>query len=1342
MRKVLVIVGLLVLLSTVVSAKPIQIQVDEIYHHTWGYWFPHIIDLQKERILQNATWEAHLYHSHHHHCPSNSFSVRLNNSGQTVYSSPNWNPGTCGVFTGSFDFGNIIADKLIWNQWFGTKTYGFEFLDFFMEPGIIQDDLTVEDGAVKIGNIDDLLDPSPASNRFVLTNPDLDVLVWAGNDDDFIRQSTTDSNDDIWACLDTNFNGVCDDIDAQPCLNAGGDWYRGSCCGIDVPALPKECTTLSTTYFLGSPITVQGCQEITESPGGDSCDFNQINILKTTETCTAGQFAFQPTTCVVDSLDFNETFDAWCGQNEQGEWEWAAADDTGNTHRLLTCPGANMVGYGTGLYQCGGAPQVGTDPFPVSRFVEIDQFGITHEYHCEIGGGQTGIVWTEFINHPDDIDNPSCTSESGIISCETCYTDGTYCANSGDDDTVCDIDLTDTTTSETMLEFNLDILPLRGNMTIIGGEKVTCDLNGNTLGFSISVVDRCGEVIEHEIPASAFVTGPNTLTCTTEGIGNNKYKGFKLSYFAVEHDLAVGSAVNSTITECNGTGAWSQYFNQTGEIIVQAPLASLIPSLTPLSDVNYCASDNDYTTDLDIKDDISCFAAGFTWTGSRCCSEADDPEETYDDLGGIGACWNKSFVQNGFFEEDDTILTVNGTLQGCDFGSAGVPCTQTPSDAVAWWPAEGTNDDIVGGNDLTINTGTFGPGRVGQAFVFDGKNFIGTYAQAVDDPSLDFGQDQDFTIEVWIKPAQITTLNDGHIIAFKSDTYSASTPGFIFQFVERGDLVLSLHDGGFFPTLVQASSVISTTDWHHVAAVRESDTVLIYVDGVKVDEGITTSASLENDAPLNIGAGVVGVPNSNPSYFNGSIDELTIYKRTLSENEILAIFNAGSDGKCDVLPSLPHFNPVCTVVPEGTPSGQAFCSNSGDWEVDNADTNRTILKDIAWTDPGVPQSECCSSTSCWTGTFCQDDQSDDAGGPTYDEIYRCEDGAWIEKPARFTWDRGSQGYCPTASQCLVDNSDSDAAAANNNDPDSYFDPTEVDPNCIADTQYIADHLCENGIWSTRTKQLGLQLLNYSNGISPAEYSLFCGPAADALNDVSDLSGLISDTSCGTGKHTDERPCINNFCVLNTPQGVAWGASVNVPINDPSDSVLLAIGEDVALCDGVDQTSLEYEQCGTSNYWYNPATQSLIFIPIGSLDPADIPTLFINLIQDPFDLLRNFVFSRLHDPGQNDYSFFNNTHTYDQMYAAKKDNSFLFAFLEEDIRREIPQGYHDYLGVLYTDLDLGPDPCFDLILKYDSQASCNSTSTEIDIIAQIGTVTRPSPITQAWKDLTAKLRPGG
>ncbi|MEK6849616.1 MAG: hypothetical protein AABY01_03525, partial [Nanoarchaeota archaeon] len=117
------------------------------------------------------------------------------------------------------------------------------------------------------------------------------------------------------------------------------------------------------------------------------------------------------------------------------------------------------------------------------------------------------------------------------------------------------------------------------------------------------------------------------------------------------HDFICNSGV---LTECAGTQEpFSDNWDVLGDLVN-------ISGTT-----NYCTRDGDYTPNLDGKNKESCETYGFTWTGTKCCSEADDINETYEDPGTIGACWEKTFVANGAFVANQTIAAVTGLLQGC-----------------------------------------------------------------------------------------------------------------------------------------------------------------------------------------------------------------------------------------------------------------------------------------------------------------------------------------------------------------------------------------------------------------------------------------------------------------------------------------------------------------------------------------------------------------------------------------------------------------------------------------------------------------------------------------------------
>ena len=78
-------------------------------------------------------------------------------------------------------------------------------------------------------------------------------------------------------------------------------------------------------------------------------------------------------------------------------------------------------------------------------------------------------------------------------------------------------------------------------------------------------------------------------------------------------------------------------------------------------------------------------------------------------------------------------------------------CVVPPAGLVNWWPGDGSANDIVGGNNGTLQNGaTFAAGFVGQAFSFDGVD------DTVDIPAgalPNVPASGQFSVELWMNPA-------------------------------------------------------------------------------------------------------------------------------------------------------------------------------------------------------------------------------------------------------------------------------------------------------------------------------------------------------------------------------------------------------------------------------------------------------------------------------------------------------------------------------------------------------------------------------------------------------------
>lgn len=108
--------------------------------------------------------------------------------------------------------------------------------------------------------------------------------------------------------------------------------------------------------------------------------------------------------------------------------------------------------------------------------------------------------------------------------------------------------------------------------------------------------------------------------------------------------------------------------------------------------------------------------------------------------------------------------------------------------------------------------------------------------------------------------------------------------------------------------------------WQHIAGTFDGTTIRLYLNGVLLSETLSPGPIATNDHPFFIGRTDSGSNDSD--FFKGEIDELSLYNRALSLEEIQSIVNAGTAGKCPPPP------PVGGLVTGMSPTtGKVTCRN-------------------------------------------------------------------------------------------------------------------------------------------------------------------------------------------------------------------------------------------------------------------------------------------------------------------------------------------------------------------------------------------------------------------------------
>ncbi len=209
-------------------------------------------------------------------------------------------------------------------------------------------------------------------------------------------------------------------------------------------------------------------------------------------------------------------------------------------------------------------------------------------------------------------------------------------------------------------------------------------------------------------------------------------------------------------------------------------------------------------------------------------------------------------------------------------------CVPPPQSMIAWWPGDGNAKDRIGNNQGILQNGAnFSAGMVAQAFNFDGvDDFVSTTNPLVITNSR-------ITIDAWIYPKRVSSF---HKILKVHNAPSGWRDVWIEVAQNKASFVI--YDTSGTAHQVDSSSTLNPNTWYHVAGTYDGSVQGLYVDGV-----LEGTASWSGSFDFN-DTGFIGRDQGNNHHFNGSIDEVEIFNRSLSASEIQAIVAAGGAGKC------------------------------------------------------------------------------------------------------------------------------------------------------------------------------------------------------------------------------------------------------------------------------------------------------------------------------------------------------------------------------------------------------------------------------------------------------------
>jgi hypothetical protein len=158
---------------------------------------------------------------------------------------------------------------------------------------------------------------------------------------------------------------------------------------------------------------------------------------------------------------------------------------------------------------------------------------------------------------------------------------------------------------------------------------------------------------------------------------------------------------------------------------------------------------------------------------------------------------------------------------------------------------------------------------------------LGQWVDVADGDALAFAGREPFSLEAWIHPHNLNTVT--------RRVFSKEGPDGGYLVGVRSDgLFFSRYVDGLWTTL---QAPIDATDWMHVLATYDGDTMRLYVNGALAAERASALELPAEREDLSIGA-----KQGKWRFFAGGLDELAVYDYALSADRAFAHWRVGTGG--------------------------------------------------------------------------------------------------------------------------------------------------------------------------------------------------------------------------------------------------------------------------------------------------------------------------------------------------------------------------------------------------------------------------------------------------------------
>jgi chitodextrinase len=211
---------------------------------------------------------------------------------------------------------------------------------------------------------------------------------------------------------------------------------------------------------------------------------------------------------------------------------------------------------------------------------------------------------------------------------------------------------------------------------------------------------------------------------------------------------------------------------------------------------------------------------------------------------------------------------------------------------VAHYPFDGNANDatpyenhgVIGG-DPVFEAVTHPNGTGNQAIVFDGMQdsvLAPNAVQLISDYT---------TVSFWIRVDAVSTDAEAYVLDFGhwSERWKISLPQHL-KIVWTTNTTYSVSDNFIHDMDSGDGNELLLNNWWYVTMVHDGVDDIIYLDGVEVNKQPAAGTLNSTGLPLGMGSN----PIDGGQYFTGALDEVKIYNKALTPEEVAALFSQGT----------------------------------------------------------------------------------------------------------------------------------------------------------------------------------------------------------------------------------------------------------------------------------------------------------------------------------------------------------------------------------------------------------------------------------------------------------------